>query len=178
MPDVPAAPTAPAAANVPREGGRVLCVAACAASLRAVRDHVRAHARDLGATAEWTEDLVLAVDEACQNIIRHGYGCGRGGPADTRPETCRIIVETVALRDREPPSAMAVRLTDFANPVDAAKITSRDLNDVRPGGLGVHFIQALTDDQAWLPAPAGAGNVLRLVKRLPGAAAGEKGRRK
>jgi len=69
-----------------------------------------------------------------------------------------------------------VRLTDFAAPVDAAKIRARDLDDLRPGGLGVHFIRSLTDDCAWVPPPPGAGNVLRLVKRLtaaPGAGEGE-----
>lgn len=165
------------ALDSPREGGRVLRVTAHPCSLRAVRDHVRCHAAALGAPEPWIADLVLAVDEACQNIIRHGYGHGCGGPDDAAGPDCAIVVETAAHPSEERPEALVVRLTDFAGPVDAAKIRARDLEDLRPGGLGVHFIHALTDECAWVEPPAGAGNVLRLVKRLPPAADSGEGER-
>ncbi len=160
-----------------QEGGRLLRVAARPSSLRAIRAHVRAHADSLGADAAWIADLVLVVDEACQNIIRHGYGCADPGQAPR--DGCAIIVETAERADGTRPGradALIVRLTDFAPPVDAAKIKARDLDDLRPGGLGVHFIRSLTDESAWVAPPPGAGNVLRLVKRLPdpgGAGEGE-----
>ena len=51
------------------------------------------------------------------------------------------------------------------------------LEDVRPGGLGTHFIRAIMDDASFIPLPDGEGNLLELVKRRrssgePGNAAG------
>lgn len=155
--------------DLPQEGGRLLRVAARPDSLRAIREHVRTLAAQAGAPAEWTADFVLAVDEACQNIIRHGYGCA--GQGDAAEAQCLIVVEVAAVPTAGLPEALVVRLTDFAQPVDEAKIAARDLEDVRPGGLGVHFIRSLTDECAWVAPPVGAGNVLRLLKRLPDAVA-------
>lgn len=159
----------PRPADLPQEGGRLVRVAARPDSLRAIREHVRTLAAQAGAPAEWTADLVLAVDEACQNIIRHGYGCA--GLDASLADRCVIVVEVAAVPAAGPPEALVVRLTDFAQPVDEAKIAARDLEDVRPGGLGVHFIRSLTDECAWVAPPVGAGNVLRLLKRLPDAVA-------
>ena len=152
----------------PQEGGRLLHVPAHPSSLSAIRAHVRAHAHAMGADEAWIADLVLVVDEACQNIIRHGYHCP--DPAAAPRDGCPIVVETAEeVEDlaRGVRRALIVRLTDFAAPVDEAKIKARDLDDLRPGGLGVHFIRSLTDECSWVAPPAGAGNVLRLVKRLP-----------
>lgn len=132
-------------------------------SLRLVRALVREAALGRGAGAEWANDLVLAVDEACQNVVRHGYGDGaRVGD---------LVIELAA--DAE---GLCVRVTDFAPPVDPAKIRGRDLADVRPGGLGLHLMRSLTDECAWEAPPPGAGNVLRLCKRWPGGARAGDGR--
>jgi sigma-B regulation protein RsbU (phosphoserine phosphatase) len=60
---------------------------------------------------------------------------------------------------------LMLRIRDFAPNVDPAKIQPRDLNDVRPGGLGTHFIRAVMDDASFIPLPDGEGNLLELVKR-------------
>lgn len=136
----------------------VLRVPGRAASLRLIRAVVREAALGRGAGAEWANDLVLAVDEACQNVIRHGYRDG-AAPGD-------LVIDVAG-----DGAGLCVRVTDFAPPVDPAKIRGRDLADVRPGGLGVHLMRTLTDECAWEAPPPGAGNVLRLRKRLPGGAA-------
>ncbi|MBI4968534.1 MAG: ATP-binding protein [Rhodospirillales bacterium] len=115
--------------------------------------HALADAADLvGASEVFINDLVLAVDEACQNIIRHAYG----GPTD-RP---------IEMDVRKNGGSLVVRLVDYAPPVDPSRIKPRALEDVRPGGLGTHFIQALVDERAFLAPPPGAGNLLQLVKRF------------
>jgi anti-sigma regulatory factor (Ser/Thr protein kinase) len=115
---------------------------------------VREAALSRGGNAEWAHDLVLAVDEACQNVVRHGYAeAGLTGD---------LLVEVAA-----DPEGLCVHVTDFAKPLDPATIRSRDLNDVRPGGLGVFLMRTLTDECVWEPPPPGAGNVLRLRKLLP-----------
>ena len=63
--------------------------------------------------------------------------------------------------------ALEVHLMDFADPVDPTKIKSRDLSEIRPGGLGVHLIKSVCDDASFLQPPAGVGNLFKLTKRLP-----------
>jgi anti-sigma regulatory factor (Ser/Thr protein kinase) len=120
--------------------------------LRLARRAVAEASQIAGCGEPCIDDLVLAVDEACQNIIRHGYG----GSSENL-----IVME---LRQEE--GNLVVHLIDFAPAVDPAKIKPRQLEDVRPGGLGTYFISELVDQHAYLPPPAGAGNLLQLVKRI------------
>ncbi|MBL8643570.1 MAG: SpoIIE family protein phosphatase [Rhodospirillaceae bacterium] len=122
--------------------------------LKLIRNAVTQAASFCSCDEAWTLDLVMAVDEACQNIIRHAYG-GVEGAGD-------IVADFV--RDGD---SLSVFLMDFAPPVDPGKIKSRDINDVRPGGLGVHLIKSVTDDARFLPPPPGVGNLFKLTKRLP-----------
>lgn len=105
----------------------------------------------MGCDGVVVHDVVLAVDEACQNIIRHAY---KGGDGDIR-----VQLERDGGR-------LVVRLIDFAPAVDARTICPRPLDEVRPGGLGTHFIRTVMDEVAFLPPPAGAGNLLQMTKRI------------
>lgn len=129
-------------------------VPARADRLKLIRTAAEQAAAFCGAPKEWTMDLVMAVDEACQNIIRHAYVAV--------PEGGDIMIDFARESD-----ALSVSLMDFAPPVDVDRIKSRDLNDVRPGGLGVHLIKSVTDDARFLPPPPGVGNLFKLTKRLP-----------
>lgn len=119
--------------------------------LKIVRRLVEAAARQSGASIDWAADLALAVDEACQNIIRHGYrGCeGR-----------------IELRVRRRDNQLQVELVDFAPSVKQDDCKGRRLDELRPGGLGTHFMHALTDRVRFLLPPKGAGNRLLLSKNL------------
>jgi sigma-B regulation protein RsbU (phosphoserine phosphatase) len=116
-----------------------------------IRRAVAESAGHLGCPDAVVHDVVLAVDEACQNIIRHAYGGASGD----------IVVQV----DRDH-HHLVVRLIDFAPPVDRAKIVSRPLDDVRPGGLGTHFIRSVMDEVAFVAPPPGAGNMLQMTKRI------------
>lgn len=116
-----------------------------------IRRAVSEAAHAAGCSAETAQDVVLAVDEACQNIIRHAY---RGADGD-------IQVQMASEDGR-----LVIRLIDFAPPVDIGAICPRALDDIRPGGLGTHFIRQVMDDVSFQPPPAGAGNLLVLVKRI------------
>ncbi|HSV29369.1 MAG TPA: ATP-binding protein [Candidatus Omnitrophota bacterium] len=116
-----------------------------------IRRAVAEAADGIGCSMEVIQDVVLAVDEACQNIIRHAY---QGGDGDIRVQVAHEA------------GALVVRLIDYAPPVDVAKICPRALEDVRPGGLGTHFMRQVMDEVSFLPPPAGAGNLLQMIKRI------------
>lgn len=123
------------------------------ASLSAIR-HDLGHALSaLGVCGPVIPDIVLAVDEACQNVIRHAYGGGEG----------EMIVQLRGDHDH-----VDVRVIDFAPTIDPACVCPRDLDDIRPGGLGTHFIREVMDDVEFLAPPPGTGNLLRMAKRIGG----------
>ena len=141
------------ATNQPIEGSLcAMTVPARAASLKMVRRAVDQAAEACGFNKEQCQDLVLAVDEACQNVIRHAYGEMQDGD--------------MVLDIRRDAGTFVILIRDFAPPVDVEQIKPRNLDDVRPGGLGVHFIREVMDDVEHLPPPDGQGNLLRLKKAI------------
>ena len=125
---------------------------AVAERLGPVRAAIKERVAACGAARACVDDVVLAVDEACQNVIRHAYGEHRSGE----------IVLQLELEGRE----LVLTLIDFAPPVDRSAVRPRDLDDVRPGGLGTHLIGELMDSAEFVEPPAGCGNLLRMRKRI------------
>jgi sigma-B regulation protein RsbU (phosphoserine phosphatase) len=117
-----------------------------------MREAVRACVESSGCSEIPTADIVLVIDEACQNIIRHAY---KGDPDG----------EIELQIDREGEN-LVFALLDRAPPIDTERVKGRDLDDIRPGGLGTHFIRELMDRADFLPRPGGAGNLLRMTKRI------------
>lgn len=118
--------------------------------LSLVRNTVRAAAHKCGFEEPALQDIVLAVDEACQNIIVHGYGL---------KETGDILLGVYRQDD-----AIRFRLRDYAPDVEASNLVSRDLDDIRPGGLGIHFINQAMDAAVYQPVPDEPGNILEMIK--------------
>jgi len=95
---------------------------------------------------------MLAVDEACANIIKHAYNGATDQPMII---TARLIE-----------NGIEVVLRDYGKKADPEEIKPRELDDIRPGGLGVHLIRSAMDSVVFdntLPE----GNQLTLVKYLP-----------
>ncbi len=78
--------------------------------------------------------LALAVDEALANVIRHGY--------ESRPDG-RIWL-TIRLLD-DPAPTFRIEIEDEGRQIDPSQINPRDLDEIRPGGLGVHIMREVTD---------------------------------
>ncbi len=143
----------PDAGGVPEPLAR-LRVAARADRLKTVRALVAETTATAGFGPEAVQELVLAVDEACQNIIRHTYGDGATGD---------MVLEIQRRRD-----GLLFWLRDYGPVVDPDQVVSRDLDDLRPGGLGSHFIRTIMDDVQFFRPDDGPGNLLRLFKRWRG----------
>ena len=120
--------------------------------MRLVRGLVAAAGEVVGFEKRDVNSLCLAVDEACTNIIKHAYDGNH---------TQRIEVHLAMHPDR-----LDVRLRDYGRKTDPAKIKPRELHDVRPGGLGVHFIREIMDDVVY-DVSADVGTELRMTKSLP-----------
>jgi anti-sigma regulatory factor (Ser/Thr protein kinase) len=132
---------------------RVLRVPAEAGRLHALRELTQAAASAAGFTPQGMEELVLAVNEACMNVIQHGYR----GAAGTLELSAAPMDDGIEFRIRD--TAARVTLEDWR---------PRPFDELRPGGLGVHFIRAIMDEIEYLPTPDGRGNLLRMKKYRDG----------
>jgi serine/threonine-protein kinase RsbW len=97
--------------------------------------------------------IVLAVDEACSNIIKYAYEGDR--------------TKTITLNVRVGLGALTIELKDSGKKPDVAKIAPRKLDEIRPGGLGTHFM-ATVFDKVEYDTSGKAGTVLTLVKEKSG----------
>jgi anti-sigma regulatory factor (Ser/Thr protein kinase) len=93
----------------------------------------------LGLSPEACRAVVLAVDEALTNVIRHAY-LGRTDEAvEVTFRHCQAPGDD-GWRD-----ALEIVLEDHGIPVKAEEMRGRSLDEVRPGGLGLHFIRENMD---------------------------------
>lgn len=115
-----------------------------------VRNVIYPIAVNSGFSKKDARKIVLAVDEACSNIIKYAY-------AGDTTKTISITVTNQA-------EHMSVRLVDLGRKVDAAQIAPRNLDDVRPGGLGTHFIGTVFDAVEY-DTTQDHGTVLTLLKQ-------------
>lgn len=113
--------------------------------LAEVRAEARAFLSECGFEECAAELLILAIDEACTNIIRYAYG------HECRPVRLRME----RLRDR-----VRFVLRDYGRSCDPKKIRSRALEDIRPGGVGVHIIKQAFDHVEYEPCARGTRLVL------------------
>ena len=119
--------------------------------MKLVRGLVGAAAEVVGFQKRDVNGLCLAVDEACTNIIRHAYD---------GDHTKKIVLELGMHPDR-----IEVKLRDFGRKVDPAGIKPRKLDDIRPGGLGVHFIREIMDEVVY-NTDVEVGTELRMTRSL------------
>ena len=129
-----------------------LRIAASVDQLRGIREAVREAVESCGGSAECAADVVMAVDEACQNVIRHAYCDDPGGAIELEIER----------RGED----LVISLRDFAPEIDPKEIQPRDLDEIRPGGLGTHLIREMMDSADFVQPESGRGNMLRMVKRI------------
>jgi sigma-B regulation protein RsbU (phosphoserine phosphatase) len=120
--------------------------------LKKIRTAVRDAAAAAGCSENCTEEVVIAMNEACMNVMEHGYELDPNGEL-----TVQLSVDN---------GILVAWLGDQCAPVDQADLKSRPLEDLRPGGLGVHFMRECMDDVAFLTPPAGLGNLLQMTKRI------------
>lgn len=102
-----------------------------------------------GFSTEDCNNITLAVDEACTNIIKYAYDGQTTKPIQI---TCNLFEDRVEFL-----------LRDFGKKANLKEIKSRQLDDVRPGGLGVHLIKSVMDKVIY-DNSFEIGNQLQLVK--------------
>lgn len=95
-----------------------------------------------------TEGILLAVDEALTNIIRHAY---QGKPG-------KMTVCVTATGNK-----IEITMEDRGKKFDPTQVPPPELPRHKPGGLGIHFIKTIMDQMIY-DSQYPEGNRLRLIK--------------
>jgi len=131
-------------------------------SLRDFRGFIREHCAGVPSiTDEILYDVQLAVDEACTNIITHGY-------ADIDPGSVILDLELE-------PDKLILSLTDFGHSFEPGNMPVPDVDasiaERELGGFGLFFINQSMDEVDYRVTED--GNTMALTKYLSKASGGE-----
>ncbi|WP_440672700.1 ATP-binding protein [Candidatus Pelagibacter sp. HIMB1715] len=83
------------------------------------------------------KNIQLAVDEAVTNIIKHAY------KGENKNNIIKIELE---LKNKK----FQIHLYDNGIKVNKKNIKPRSLDNIKPGGLGIYFIDQLMDETKYL----------------------------
>jgi anti-sigma regulatory factor (Ser/Thr protein kinase) len=105
--------------------------------LGVVRGAIERFASLAGFDEEDCRWITLAVHEALTNVIRHAYQNRHDQPVE------------LCLAERN--GGIEVLLVDHGKGVKPEEMSGRALDDVRPGGLGLHMIREIMDKTQYSP---------------------------
>ena len=123
-------------------------------SLKDVRTFCREVFEKLHIEQNLKEELVLAIAEAAQNIVKHAY--------KDNPNTEDKMVVQISCNENK----LQIGFYDMGTPVDPAKVKHREIDNVKPGGLGTFFIQEIMDAVEFKDGNKPWINHLVLTKKL------------
>lgn len=121
--------------------------------LSSIRKFVKDFLTQLNIEENLQYQLLLVIGEAAMNIVQHAYKGGNNSK--------KIKVE-LQLND----NFIQIDFYDQGDKADPKKIKPRKLEEIRPGGLGTHFIKMVMDEVLWLDPKAEWINHLRLIKKI------------
>ncbi len=107
----------------------VLEIVSVAADCKRARNFIEEWALTAGYPDLERGRIVLAADEATTNIIRHTY----------KSVSDRPIILSAAIEG----GLFHLRLRDFGPGVNIAELKGRELEEIRPGGLGLHLLHTV-----------------------------------
>ncbi|MCW5766343.1 MAG: ATP-binding protein [Phycisphaeraceae bacterium] len=139
--------------------------------LSGARELVANVARRMGFTEEACGQMALAVDEALCNVIRHGYSKKPDQPIWLSLSAVGGLASPDS-NGESPTEALKIVIEDEARQVDLETIKSRDLDEIRPGGLGVHIIREVMDEVSY-EHRSPRGMRLTMIKRRTPAGGGQ-----
>ncbi len=124
------------------------------ASLKEVRTFSRDVFEKINLDQDLKDELVLAIAEAAQNIVKHGYK----GIEETSD---RMEIKISLNKDQ-----LEIGFYDKGKPVVPENIQHRKLDDIKPGGLGTFFIKQIMDGAVFKKDQQDWVNHLVLTKKI------------
>ena len=123
-------------------------------SLKDVRNFCREVFEKLQIQKELKDELVLAIAEAAQNIVKHAF--------KNAASANELMVVQISCENNK----LQIAFYDRGTPVDPKKVKHRKIDNVKPGGLGTFFIQEIMDAVEFKDGKKPWINHLVLTKQL------------
>jgi len=124
------------------------------ASLKEIRAFSREIFEKININEDLKDELVLAIAEAAQNIVKHAYK-----NIDSTKDKMEI---KISLKDSE----LEIGFFDKGRPVDTDNVRHRKIDNIKPGGLGTFFIQQIMDAVVFKEGKKPWINHLVLTKKI------------
>ncbi len=123
-------------------------------NLKEVRIFSREVFEKINLPQEQKDELVLAIAEAAQNIVKHAY-------KDVEETKDKMQIK-ISFKDNQ----LEIGFFDKGKPVIPENIQHRKLDDIKPGGLGTFFIKQIMDEAVFKKNQKGWVNHLVLTKTI------------
>ena len=123
-------------------------------NLKEVRIFSREVFEKINLPQEQKDELVLAIAEAAQNIVKHAY-------KDVEETNDKMQIK-ISFKDNQ----LEIGFFDKGKPVIPENIQHRKLDDIKPGGLGTFFIKQIMDEAVFKKNQKGWVNHLVLTKTI------------
>ena len=124
-------------------------------NLAEIREFINSAAVDAGFSKEAIDNIILAADEACTNIIKHAYKYLPDG---------KIILNL-----KTDKKTFTIDIIDYGKSFEPGLIPNPDLqkyfNEKRVGGLGMYLMKSLMDKVKYISVP-GKFNQVSLSKNI------------
>lgn len=119
-------------------------------NLSEIRDFVSSNAQKAGIETSAIDNIILAVDEACTNIIKHAYKLSPQG---------ELIIQ-INYDEKN----FVITIIDYGISFEPDRISQPDLQkyyrEHRVGGLGMYLMKSLMDDVKYTSVPGKYNKVL------------------
>ena len=123
-------------------------------NLKEVRIFSREVFEKINLPQEQKDELVLAIAEAAQNIVKHAY-------KDVEDTKDKMQIK-ISFKGNQ----LEIGFFDKGKPVIPENIQHRKLDDIKPGGLGTFFIKQIMDEAIFKKNQKGWVNHLVLTKTI------------
>ena len=123
-------------------------------SLKDVRNFSREVFEKVNIDQDLKDELVLAIAEAAQNIVKHAF--------KNSADPTELMVVQISCENNK----LQIAFYDRGTPVDPKKVKHREIDNVKPGGLGTFFIQEIMDAVEFKDGKKPWINHLVLTKQL------------
>ena len=126
-------------------------------NLSLIRDFVSEKALNAGIPMDTVEKIMLAVDEACTNIIKHAYKSSPDGE----------IIINIDYNAKK----FTITIIDYGKSFEPDRVPLPNLqkyyHEHKVGGLGIYLMRSLMDDVKYTSVP-GKYNQVLLSKNING----------
>lgn len=134
-----------------------LCIESDLSKLQEIRDYVINASMRSGFPADIAQNIALAVDEACTNLIKYSFNY------NPHNKICIAVV----VQSKE----FNVFISDDGTSFNPTEVPTPDMLEyfrtMKPGGLGIHIMRSVMDDISYISSsPEHPHNTLKLKKFL------------